>query len=92
MLRRLLTAVAEVALQRRTLQLSPAEMAGLAFWLGLPWSMKMVAGVASDVYPIGRLMITVGLVGLLPLVALPLLWREAQTRSPRTPGNAEASA
>ena len=32
--------------------MTPAEAAAIAFWLGLPWSMKMVAGVASDVYPI----------------------------------------
>src|SRR5262249_12138014 len=44
--------VADVFFQKDTLKLTPAEVAGIAFWLGLPWSMKMVAGVASDVYPI----------------------------------------
>jgi len=46
------TAVADVFFQKDTLKLTPSEVAGIAFWLGLPWSMKMVAGVASDVYPI----------------------------------------
>jgi hypothetical protein len=31
---------------------TPGEAAGIAFWLGLPWSMKMVVRVASDVRPI----------------------------------------
>src|SRR5262245_18973513 len=35
-----------------TLRLTPAEAAGIALWLGLPWSMKMVVGVASDMRPI----------------------------------------
>lgn len=47
-----ITAVADVYFTKDTLRLTPAEVAGVAFWLGLPWSMKMVAGVASDVYPI----------------------------------------
>jgi MFS family permease len=47
-----ITAVADVYFTKDTLKLTPAEVAGVAFWLGLPWSMKMVAGVASDVYPI----------------------------------------
>lgn len=47
-----ITGVAEVFFQKEALGISPAEAAGLAFWLGLPWSMKMVAGVASDAYPI----------------------------------------
>ncbi len=46
------TAVALLFFEKEALQLSPAQAAGIAFWLGLPWSMKMVAGVASDVYPI----------------------------------------
>jgi MFS family permease len=46
------TAVALLFFEKDTLKLSPAAAAGIAFWLGLPWSMKMVAGVASDVYPI----------------------------------------
>jgi len=45
-------AVALLFFEKDTLRLTPAEAAGIAFWLGLPWSMKMVAGVASDVYPI----------------------------------------
>jgi len=46
------TGVAELFFQKDVLKLSPAEAAGIAFWVTLPWSMKMVAGVASDVYPI----------------------------------------
>src|SRR5919201_4361253 len=46
------TGVAEIFFQKEALGFTPAEAAGIAFWLGLPWSMKMVAGVASDVYPI----------------------------------------
>jgi len=46
------TAVGLLYFEKDVLGLTPAEAAGVAFWLGLPWSMKMVAGVASDVYPI----------------------------------------
>jgi hypothetical protein len=46
------TGVAELFFQKDVLKLSPAEAAGIAFWVTLPWSMKMVAGVASDVYPL----------------------------------------
>jgi hypothetical protein len=47
-----ITGVALVFFEKDALRLTPAEVAGIAFWVGLPWSMKMVAGVASDVYPI----------------------------------------
>ena len=46
------TGVAELFFQKDTIKLTPVEAATIAFWLGLPWAMKMVAGVASDVYPI----------------------------------------
>src|SRR5687768_16460164 len=46
------TAVAMLYFEKDTISLTPAEAAGVAFWLMLPWSMKMVAGVASDAYPI----------------------------------------
>ena len=49
------SAVTQVALlyfQKDTLGITPAEVARIAFWANLPWSMKMVAGVASDCYPI----------------------------------------
>lgn len=47
-----ITSVALVFFEKDALGLTPAEVAAIAFWVGLPWSMKMVAGVASDVYPI----------------------------------------
>ena len=47
-----ITAVAALYFQKDTLRLTPADAAAIAFWLGLPWSMKMVVGVASDRYPI----------------------------------------
>jgi hypothetical protein len=47
-----ITGVATVFLQKEALKLTPAEVAGIGFWLGLPWSMKMVVGVASDRLPI----------------------------------------
>jgi BT1 family len=46
------TGVAMIYFEKDALGLTPAEAAGVAFWVGLPWSMKMVVGVASDVYPI----------------------------------------
>jgi hypothetical protein len=49
------TAITSVALlwfQKETLNLTPAEVAHVAFWAALPWSMKMVAGVATDRYAI----------------------------------------
>jgi MFS family permease len=47
-----ITAIALLYFQKDTLGITPAEAAGIAFWVALPWSTKMVAGVASDVYPI----------------------------------------
>jgi hypothetical protein len=47
-----ITSVGLVFFEKDTLGLTPAEVAEIGFWLGLPWGMKMVAGVASDVYPI----------------------------------------
>ena len=46
------TGVALVFFEKDALGLTPAEVAGIGFWLGLPWTMKMVVGVASDVHPI----------------------------------------
>jgi hypothetical protein len=46
------TAVALLYFEKDSLRLTPSEAAAIGFWLGLPWSMKMVVGVASDVYPI----------------------------------------
>jgi hypothetical protein len=46
------SSIALVFFEKDTLGLTPAEVAGIAFWLGLPWSMKMVVGAASDVYPL----------------------------------------
>ena len=76
----IVTNIALLYFEKGTLALTPAEAAGIAFWLGLPWSMKMMVGVTSDVRTkpahLGRLMVMVGLIGLVPLLALPLLWRE----------------
>ena len=47
-----ITGVALVFFEKNALGLTPSEVAEIGFWLGLPWGMKMVAGVASDVYPI----------------------------------------
>jgi MFS family permease len=46
------TSIAALYLQKDALALTPAQAADVAFWVALPWSMKMVAGVASDRYPI----------------------------------------
>jgi len=48
----IVTGIALLYFEKDTLGLTPAQAAAIAFWLGLPWSMKMVAGVASDVRPI----------------------------------------
>jgi hypothetical protein len=45
-------AIALVFFQKDTLGITPADAAAIAFWVALPWSTKMVVGVASDVYPI----------------------------------------
>lgn len=47
-----ITSIALIYFQKDTLGITPAEAAGIAFWVALPWSTKMVAGVASDVHPI----------------------------------------
>lgn len=47
-----LTGVAMVFFQKDTLGLTPADVAEIGFWLGLPWGMKMIVGVASDEYPV----------------------------------------
>ncbi len=48
----IVTNIALLYFEKGTLALTPAEAAGIAFWLGLPWSMKMMVGVTSDVRPI----------------------------------------
>jgi MFS family permease len=47
-----ITAIALLYFQKDALGVTPAEAAAIAFWVALPWSTKMVAGVASDVHPI----------------------------------------
>ncbi|HET7875368.1 MAG TPA: hypothetical protein VFN71_07560 [Methylomirabilota bacterium] len=46
------TGIALIFFQKDALGITPAEAAGIAFWAALPWSIKMVVGVASDVHPI----------------------------------------
>jgi len=46
------SSIALVFFEKDTLGLTPAEVAEIAFWTGLPWSMKMVVGAASDLYPL----------------------------------------
>jgi len=46
------TAIGLLFFQKNELAITPADAAGIAFWAALPWSTKMVVGVASDVYPI----------------------------------------
>src|SRR5204862_6857522 len=47
----MVTNIALLYFEKDTLGLTPAEAAGIAIWLGLPWTMQMVVGVASDVRP-----------------------------------------
>jgi len=47
-----ITSVSLLYFQKDVIGLTPAEVAGIAFWANLPWSMKMVVGVASDRLPI----------------------------------------
>jgi hypothetical protein len=46
------TGIALLFFQKDVLGITPAEAAGIVFWAALPWSTKMVVGVASDVHPI----------------------------------------
>lgn len=47
-----ISAIALLFFEKEALGITPAEAAGIAFWVALPWSTKMVAGVASDIHPI----------------------------------------
>ena len=47
-----ITGIATLYFQKDILKLTPADVAEIGFWLGLPWSMKMVVGVASDALPL----------------------------------------
>jgi hypothetical protein len=47
-----ITGVSLLYFQKEALLLTPAEVAHVAFWANLPWSMKMVVGAASDRFPI----------------------------------------
>ena len=61
-----ITSIALLYFQKETLGITPAEAAAIAFWVALPWSTKMVAGVASDVHPIfGRRRVSYLLLGAL---------------------------
>lgn len=46
------TSVGLLYFQKDVIGLTPAQVASVAFWANLPWSMKMVVGVASDRVPI----------------------------------------
>ena len=46
------TSVGLLYFQKDVIGLTPAQVASVAFWANLPWSMKMVVGVASDRWPI----------------------------------------
>jgi hypothetical protein len=78
-----ITGIAALYFQKDTLHLTPAEVAGIGFWLGLPWSMKMVVGVASDVYPIlgSRRRSYLILGGLCALLGYALLATAVHTRT-----------
>lgn len=59
-----ITSIALLYFQKDALGITPAEAAAIAFWVALPWSTKMVAGVASDVHPIfGRRRVSYLLLG-----------------------------
>ena len=47
-----ITSIANIYFQKDTLGITPAEASLIGFWIGLPWGAKMIAGVASDYYPI----------------------------------------
>jgi hypothetical protein len=47
-----LTAIASTFWVKKSLTLSPADLAGLSVWLSLPWAMKMVFGELVDTVPI----------------------------------------
>ncbi len=47
-----ITQIGLLYMQKETLALTPAEVAHVAFWANLPWSMKMVVGAASDAFPV----------------------------------------
>lgn len=65
-----LTGIATLYFQKEALKLTPADVAEIGFWLGLPWSMKMVVGVSSDAYPIfGSRRVAYLLVGIASSVA-----------------------
>src|SRR4030095_5137445 len=49
-----ITSISLLYFQKDALTITPAEAAGIAFWVALPWSTKMGAGVASDRYPVFR--------------------------------------
>lgn len=46
-----LTAVADTFFVKKSLTLSPADLAGLAVWLQLPWSAKMIVSALVDSVP-----------------------------------------
>src|SRR5256885_16082046 len=83
----MVTGIALLYFEKDTLGLTPGEAAGIAFWLGLPWSMKMAAGVPSDVRPTSATRpapyLPVGAPGLLG--GYPARARRVATMPPRSP-------
>ena len=78
-----ITSIALLYFQKDALGITPAEAAAIAFWVALPWSTKMVAGVASDVHPIfGRRRVSYLLLGaLLTFVGYGWLATTASTKA-----------
>jgi hypothetical protein len=94
-----ITTIALLFFQKEALGITPADAAAIAFWVALPWNLALSAselftrdlntafGVTRQDYSnLGRLMIAVSLMGLVPLLALPLLRREETRAAPASPG------
>jgi hypothetical protein len=94
-----ITTIALLFFQKEALGITPADAAAIAFWVALPWNLALSAselftrdlntafGITQQDYSnLGRLMIAVSLMGLVPLLALPLLRREETRVAHASPG------